>query len=283
MPAGILWWPKVKGIKNWRRCCWKEKTVNFSYWGERKTFRWLSRPVLCIAQLMGGRQRRMWFPATSAVLSDREAGMPNLHSQRCCQLMECLQHVSSPLWARLSFGVNWDSSLASSEAMLICISWESVPWFSNPESQGRLLTLGVLWRPRDECYSTALGGEWLLEKRGQAKPCLGFGLWPARSRDSSPFPVGPSLQPWCWDTSCPCSLGVDVARYPNPASLEATRTWISYFTKINPYLSAKWAMQRNIGFKKQNVWSSGWIPSLSKHFLPKMPFSVIFQCWHLNG
>lgn len=56
MPSGILWRPKVKGSKNWGCCCcWEEKTLNFSYWGEWKTFHWLWGLVLCIAQLMGAR------------------------------------------------------------------------------------------------------------------------------------------------------------------------------------------------------------------------------------
>lgn len=57
---------------------------------------------------------RVWFPAMSAVLWDREAGMPNLRTQWCVEWLQC---IPSPLWARPSFGVNWDSSLASSEAI----------------------------------------------------------------------------------------------------------------------------------------------------------------------
>lgn len=265
--AGILWWPKMKGSKIWRCCWWEDGELR----GVDNLFLVLRTSPLHFSADQSKTYHWVWFPTTLAVLLDWEAGMPNLCTQWS---MEWLRHVSSPLWARPSFGLNWDSSITSCKAMLICTSWESVPWFSKPIIRGHILILGVLWGLRDALCSTALRGEWLL-----TKPQLGFGLfWPARCRHPFCFPVGPSHRDWCWTTSYPCSLGVDMAGYSSPASLGAMWAWILQFTKRNPYLCAKWAMQRYTGLKKKEVWRRGWISFLLKHLLAKSPFSVIFQC-----
>lgn len=141
VPAGILRWPNVKGSKNWRCCCWKEKTSNFSCWGEWKTFHWLwgTGPLHCSAD---------WSKTASHVISSYVGSSVGPGSQDAQPPytqwpVEWLWRVSWPFWARISFGVNWDCSLAASEAMLICTSWEPAPWFSSLDSWGHRLALGL--------------------------------------------------------------------------------------------------------------------------------------------
>lgn len=187
--------------------------------------------------------------------------------------IEWLHRVSLSLCARPPFGLNWGSSLASSEAMLICTlvfqTWQLRP---PPYAGGVVRTVGWMLQhsPRRKTDPSKQGSGWALP-----------GVWVAVASQEwpqwQPFLVGVSRHGQRWAISCPGCVWVNVARCPSPASPGAMWAWIFQFTKINTYLSANRAMQRNTGLKKQKMWTREWISFLLKNLLAKMPLFVILQ------